>query len=71
MLGGDVVPAKLAQSIGEKCGLQLWASAFFLQPVTSAKLTSKAPPLAKQKSVDEGLKTELLKILLGVYMNDE
>jgi hypothetical protein len=65
------VPAKTAQSIGEKCGLKQWSSALFLPPAASAKPGSKAPPLVKQKSVNEELKNELLKILLEVYMSDE
>jgi hypothetical protein len=68
MLGGEVVPAKIAHSVAEKCGLQQWTSAFF-PPLPTTKST--ALPVARQKSVEDGLKKELLKTLLEVYMNDE
>ena len=65
-LGGEVVPVKTAQSLGEKYGLQAWTSALFSSP--RAKVS--ATPVARQKTVDEGLKKELLKVLLEVYMTD-
>ncbi|KAF7983156.1 hypothetical protein HWV62_23376 [Athelia sp. TMB] len=59
-LGGEVIPARVAQSVGEKCGLEVWASALFPVPVKGAG----------QKVVDEGVKKNLLTVLLGVYMKD-
>ncbi|KII87677.1 hypothetical protein PLICRDRAFT_54749 [Plicaturopsis crispa FD-325 SS-3] len=66
-LGGEVIPGKTAQAIGEKYGLQLWSGAFF-SPPSSGKNKSGATAMLRQQSVDEGLKRELLKILLEVYM---
>lgn len=59
-LGGEVIPARVAQSVGEKCGLEVWASALFPVPVKGAG----------QKVVDEGVKKNLLTVLLEVYMKD-
>ncbi|KAL5523259.1 hypothetical protein ACEPAF_1526 [Sanghuangporus sanghuang] len=79
-LGGDVIPSKVAWSIGERCGLQRWAAL-----VTNAG----SPPLGLSASAsasvgftggsgvglngnlkvaDESTRKELLKVLLGVYM---
>jgi vacuolar protein sorting-associated protein 3 len=70
-LGGDVVPAKTAQFIGEQYGLQLWASTLFTLPIATTKPTaSKLSPVENQKTVNEDLKKELLRILLEVYMSD-
>lgn len=63
-LGGEVVPTKIAQAIGEKCGLDLWTVALF------AGSTKGATAMARQKTVDDGVKKGLLKVLLEVYMND-
>jgi vacuolar protein sorting-associated protein 3 len=68
-LGGDVIPPKIARSVAEKYGLQQWTTALFPLPV--AKLGPTASPVSRQNSVVEGLRTELLKILLEVYMTDE
>lgn len=81
-LGGEVVPAKMAQVIGEKYGLLSWFSGLFSVPTsaamsrtTSATTTTAimagAVPIAREKSaVDETVKKGLLKVLLEVYMND-
>lgn len=69
-LGGDVVPGKTAQSIAEKYGLQDWANALFAPTSKSASTKARPIPMGRQKTVDENLKKELLKILLEVYMSD-
>lgn len=67
-LGGQhVIPPKVAWSIGESCSLKKWA---VLVTGGAATLTL-APSGSSMKSatVDEGRRSELLKILLGVYMH--
>lgn len=72
-LGGDIVPAKIAQSVAEGAGLQQWANALFLPACPPKTGTAKSAPqlMVRQNTVDERLKKELLKTLLEVYMNDE
>lgn len=65
-LGGEVVPGKTAQALGEKYDLTAWTSALFSLP----KAKVGAVPVGRQKTVDEGLKKGLLKVLLEVYMTD-
>jgi hypothetical protein len=62
-LGGEVVPGKTAQAIGEQCGLQTWSALF-----SPSKAGTKSAAAMRQKTVDEGLKRSLLKTLLEVYM---
>lgn len=73
-LGGDLVPVKTAQSLAENdAELELWAAALFgiMLARSSAKVEARAAQISRQKSVvDEGLKKELLKVLLEVYMSD-
>jgi hypothetical protein len=84
-LGGEVVPGKIAQAIGDKYDLQSWSSALFSSPISATisrttSTTTTAPnmgstavaaPMGRQKSiVDESVKRGLLKVLLEVYMND-
>ncbi|KAF8155687.1 hypothetical protein B0H34DRAFT_714373 [Crassisporium funariophilum] len=66
-LGGDIVPPKMAHSIAESCGLQVWATTLFSLPAT----TKGPTPLTRLKTVNEELKRDLLKILLEVYMTAE
>lgn len=69
------MPGKTAQAIGEKYGLQQWASTLFSPPTSTtksaAKSAAKSSAMSRQKSVDEGTKKELLNILLEVYMSDK
>lgn len=66
MLGGAVVSAKTAQMIVESdAGLEQWVSALF----GAAPPTSKSV-LHHNQMFDGELKRELLKTLLGVYMNN-
>ncbi|KAG6833263.1 hypothetical protein H0H87_009438 [Tephrocybe sp. NHM501043] len=64
-LGGDLVPLRTAQTLAENNeGLEMLAASLY-----GVKL--RAGAVTRQKSVvDEGTKTELLKILLEVYMSD-
>lgn len=65
-LGGEVVPPKVAQSIGESYDLQQWASILH-----SPTAHNKAKPMSiatMTKSADERLQKQLLMILLEVYM---
>jgi hypothetical protein len=66
-LGGDVVPAKTAQVIGEQYDLQTWASTLFSSP---SNTSGKPLPMCRQKTVSEEMKKSLLRILLEVYMED-
>ncbi|KJA17616.1 hypothetical protein HYPSUDRAFT_46248 [Hypholoma sublateritium FD-334 SS-4] len=71
-LGGEIIPPKTAQSIAVDVGLQDLATTLFgLPPGKSMNGKGPAIPiaLARSKSVNEGLKKELLKILLEVYMS--
>ncbi|KAF8958169.1 hypothetical protein BDZ97DRAFT_1842909 [Flammula alnicola] len=74
-LGGDIVPPKLAQSIAEDAGIQVWATTLFGLPPTTKSVNGKAVPsatsLTRLKTVNEDLKKELLRILLEVYMDVE
>lgn len=71
-LGGDVIPGKIAQTVGEKCDLQQWTSALFALPnVVTKSRPPKSLPVSRQNSVDGAVKKELLKILLEVYLADE
>ena len=73
-LGGDIIPSRVAQSIANGNGLQDWAETLFTIPITKSINGKHAtgPSSATQvKTVNEGLKKELLKILLEVYMGDE
>lgn len=65
-LGGDVIPAKVAQAFGERYGLQPWATLFV--PVA---LPGKAQAMGmkRQKTVDEGRRKALARTLLEVYMD--
>lgn len=62
-LGGEIIPPKVAQSIGENYELQAWA-AVLLSPAGG----SKAKSIPKPKVVPEGLQKELLMVLLEVYI---
>ncbi|KZT07025.1 uncharacterized protein LAESUDRAFT_652182 [Laetiporus sulphureus 93-53] len=66
-LGGEVIPLKTAQSLGERFALQPWAA--LLAPPTSGKTRPGAPPLNRLATVDGDLKKSLIKILLEVYMS--
>ncbi|CCM06014.1 uncharacterized protein FIBRA_08257 [Fibroporia radiculosa] len=65
-LGGDIVPTKLAQSLGERFDLQQWAS--LLVP-SSMKSKPSAVPMSRPPTVDGDLKKSLIRILLEVYMS--
>ncbi|KAG5644493.1 hypothetical protein DXG03_008320 [Asterophora parasitica] len=69
-LGGDLVSTKIAQSLAENNpGIELCASTMF--GVATKGVRPAATAIARQKSaIDEAKKTELLKILLEVYMAD-
>lgn len=64
-LGGEVVPAKVAQSLGERYGLQQWAA--LLSPPTKSRPGASA--MQRQKTVDEGVKKSPIRTLLEVYMS--
>lgn len=68
-LGGEVVPAKTAQQIGDRSDLQPWAA--LVTPFAApGKQPKSAPgPLKRQKTVDEEVKKDLVMILLEVYMS--
>lgn len=62
-LGGDIIPAKTAQSFGERFNLQPWTTLF-----TSGGPGGGAAALKKQKTVEDSRKRELTRTLLEVYM---
>ncbi|KAG6827884.1 hypothetical protein H0H92_010093 [Tricholoma furcatifolium] len=67
-LGGDIVTPKTSQLLAENnAGLEGWAAALF-----GAKLRPGAVAMAKQKSGTDAIegRTQLLKILLEVYMSE-
>ena len=68
-LGGEVVPAKTAQQIGERSGLQPWAT--LVTPLAAPGKPAKAgpTPMKRQKTVDDEVKKDLVMILLEVYMS--
>ena len=73
-LGGEVVPAKTAQQIGERSDLQPWAA--LVTPLAapgkqgqSQSQARGASQLKKTKTVDEEVKKDLVMILLEVYMS--
>ncbi|KAI0948171.1 hypothetical protein AcW1_009756 [Taiwanofungus camphoratus] len=65
-LGGEVIPAKTAQSLGERFDLQSWASLLVLP---AGKTKPSAVPMSRLVTVDPELKKSLIKILLEVYMS--
>jgi vacuolar protein sorting-associated protein 3 len=70
-LGGEVIPIKVARSIGDSYGLQQWAATLFGSTGVVAKSGTRPQPIARQKTVSEDAKKELLKVLLEVYMSAE
>ncbi|KAI0070835.1 hypothetical protein K474DRAFT_1693669 [Panus rudis PR-1116 ss-1] len=69
-LGGEVVPVKTAQNLGERFGLQPW-SALFLPPGAAGKAKAGSAPVVvkRERSLNEDRKKELTRILLEVYMS--
>ncbi|KAI0821851.1 hypothetical protein BC628DRAFT_1542796 [Trametes gibbosa] len=68
-LGGEVVPAKTAQVIGERSGLQAWATLVIPLATPGKPVKPGAVPMKKTKTVDEDVKKDLVMILLEVYMS--
>ncbi|PIL23200.1 hypothetical protein GSI_14509 [Ganoderma sinense ZZ0214-1] len=67
-LGGEVVPAKTAQQIGERSSLQPWAA--LVIPLAAPGKQGRGPPPAKRtKTVDDAVKKDLVMVLLEVYMS--
>lgn len=64
-LGGAVVAPRTAHALGERFGLQPWAALVAPPPGKGPQ----APALDRERTVDEGLKRELTRILLEVYMS--
>ena len=62
------MPAKTAQSLGERFNLQQWAT-LFVPPAPAGKAKTMAATLKRQKTVSEDRKKELTRILLEVYMS--
>ena len=71
-LGGDVIPSKVAWSVGERCGLQRWATLVVgLAPslgMGSTAGSTMSMASIRTKVTDENTKRELLRVLLRVYM---
>ncbi|KAI5122616.1 hypothetical protein M0805_008706 [Coniferiporia weirii] len=72
-LGGDVIPGKVALSIGERCGLQRWAALVTgMAPTLGLGPTGGSTASAastRTKVADESTRRELLNVLLRVYMS--
>lgn len=69
-LGGDVIPGKVAWAIGERCGLQQWATLVTgVSPSLSSNGSAASAASAASKVADEPTRRELLRVLLGVYMS--
>lgn len=62
-LGGEIIPPKVAQSLGENYELQAWAAILLSSP------GSKTKSIPKPKVVTESLQKELTMVLLEVYMS--
>ncbi|KAH9916048.1 uncharacterized protein B0H18DRAFT_885291 [Fomitopsis serialis] len=68
-LGGEIVPPKTAQSLGERFDIQAWA-ALIAPPATPGKAgLPKAQSMSRLVTVDGELKKNLVRILLEVYMS--
>ena len=68
-MGGDVVPPRTAQSIGERHNLQAWAALCAASLPAGNGKGPIATTLSREKTVDEGVKRELIQVLLEVYMS--
>lgn len=68
-LGGEIVAPKVAHTIASEAGIQEWATIWFGPSPNSKGANGSGPLSSRSKSVNESLKTELLTILLGVYMD--
>ncbi|KAI0641370.1 hypothetical protein C8Q79DRAFT_990403 [Trametes meyenii] len=68
-LGGEVVPAKTAQAIGERAGLQAWAALVTPLAALGKQIKPGATPMKRIKTVDDEVKKDLVMILLEVYMS--
>jgi hypothetical protein len=66
-LGGQVVPTKVAASTAESVGLRDWVEVLF--PGQNNKGSSKSS-FAHPRVVDDATKSQLLKLLLEVYLAD-
>ena len=67
-LGGDVVPPRTAQSIGERHNLHAWSALCVPAAPSGSGKGPIALAMSREKTVDEALKRELIKVLLEVYM---
>ncbi|THH03162.1 hypothetical protein EW145_g6477 [Phellinidium pouzarii] len=72
-LGGDVIPGRVALTVGERCGLQRWAAlvsgiapALGLGPSGGSAVSTAS---LRTKVTDENTRRELLNVLLRVYMS--
>ncbi|KAH9918038.1 hypothetical protein B0H21DRAFT_847492 [Amylocystis lapponica] len=65
-LGGEIVPPRVAQSLGERYNLQPWAA--LLVPLAT-KTKPGVVPMSRLATVDDELKKRLIGILLEVYMS--
>ncbi|KAI0331784.1 hypothetical protein GY45DRAFT_1248254 [Cubamyces sp. BRFM 1775] len=68
-LGGEVVPAKTAQVIGERAGLQPWAALVIPLAAPGKPVKPGAAAMKRTKTVDDDVKKDLVMILLEVYMS--
>ncbi|CDO71043.1 hypothetical protein BN946_scf184844.g47 [Trametes cinnabarina] len=68
-LGGEVVPARTAQVIGERSGLQAWAALVTPLAAPGKPVKSGSASMKRTKTVDEEVKKDLIMILLEVYMS--
>lgn len=68
-LGGEVIPSKTAQALGERYELKEWAAVLVpaMAPTPGKKMS--AASMSRLKTVDAGLKKELIGVLLKVYMS--
>ena len=67
-LGGEIVPPKTAQTLGDRFELQAWAALITATPSGKAGIP-KAPSMSRMATVDGELKKSLIRILLEVYMS--
>ena len=68
-LGGEIVPPKTAQSLGERFELQAWATLIVPTAAPGRPALPKAQSMSRLATVDSELKKSLIRILLEVYMS--
>ncbi|KZT66233.1 hypothetical protein DAEQUDRAFT_752201 [Daedalea quercina L-15889] len=67
-LGGEIVPPKTTQSLGERFELQAWAALTVPTAAPGRPALPKAQSMSRVSTVDGELKKSLVRLLVEVYM---